>query len=140
MAFVEVLIQIENGRTFFPKEVPLRLLAGKSYPYNRMGSVVDTIRELAKDNLIIWKDVKHNSFVGKNGENIGVFRIYGNEEYFYTYNPETKENVIYRILKVDTSKPWEIRKTQEWGEFIYTFKKTDNFKIIDKELNYGVSI
>lgn len=141
MQSVEVLIQIESGEIYFPKEIPVRLSKGKGYPYNRMGGIIETIRDLAKDNLLIWSNVKHDSFRGKKGENVGkVFRIYGDEEYFYTYNPKAKKNVIYRIKRVDISTPWEIRKSDNGGEYIYKFRKEDKFKIVDKELNYGVSV
>lgn len=139
MAYIEVLIQI-NGRPYFPPNVPVRLLQGKGYPYNRMGGVIDAIRESAKNNLVRWDKVRKETFRGENRENVGkVFRIIGDTEYFYTCNPKKdKETVVYRLCSVDTSSPWTIRKYPGMGEHIHVFKENEAYMIIDKELNYAI--
>ena len=138
MAMVEVLIQIAGGPIYFPSQIPIRLTQGKTYPYNRMDGIIDYIRDEAVENAMRLKDVTVDSFKGTPGEPDKIYRIYGNDNSYYTQGTKDhKRPVIYRIVMVDTDKAWEIRYDEENGEYIHYFEEDEKYEITDRVLNYG---
>ena len=113
----------------------MRVLTGKGYPYNRMGAVVEKIKELGKDNLINWRDINKDTYKNFGGNK--VFRISGSDGYYFTYDEKNDRQIIYRILSVDITRAWGIVRRVKAGEHIHYFKKNENYRIVDEELNYA---
>ena len=130
--FIEVLIVL-NRDEFFPSIIPKRLTL-KSYPYSRIGEIVD----LYKKNTKSIRSEDYRETEREKYEN-GIFRFYGDNYSCFTYDPYRCENVTYAIEKIDTANPWTIVKSDK-GERIKYFDSNEKYKIIDENLNYGEAL
>ena len=130
--FIKLLLIGPGSKEYFPSHIPGRLIS-KSYPYNRLGDIVDLIQS---DMTVI----KSESFDEHNLEKYieKVFRFYGDDYLGFTYNPLEQEVTNYIFETVDTSRPWTITGTNEGGEHLHYFTKDERFVIKDDSINYGV--
>ena len=133
----EVLLLVGRGGTdYFPRSIPVRLTKGKPYPYNRMGDIIDIIREEGENNGVRWdKVVPDDAFKNNAGK---IMRIIGEYDYFYTFNEDNGQTMIYAIKNMTNETPWTIMSNPDTGEYIHFFKKGELFRIKDTSLNYGV--
>lgn len=131
----EVILQIGCGEIYFPPNIPPRLIQGKSYPANRMGTIVNMIKEEGYKNVIPFCKLHSNTF-GRETQG-KIYTLSDSKNYFYTYNPKTRKSNIYKLETINSSRPWTIIYDTKHGEHIHYFEVSENYIIIDKELNYG---
>lgn len=132
---MEVIISVNNIVPVFPKCIPPRVL-NKELPYSRIGDVVDTVRKMGLENRFSTNKMS-KSLLDKLPLHT-VYSMYDSKELFYTKLEQGFEQV-FRIVNVDCSAPWCIKKTRV-GESIYYFSKDEQYEIIDEELMYAKKV
>lgn len=128
--FIDVLIVLDKD-IYFPPLVPYRI-KDKRYPYSRTGEIVSIFKKNMK--MIKTSDYRDTDKEKYEGQ---LVKFAGDDYACFTYSPVLNKNITYAIEHVDTKRPWTIIKSNS-GERIKYFDKKDKFKIIDRELNYGV--
>lgn len=142
MALIDVVIQISGGEAYFPPQVPAIAAYGKKYPYSRIGSVSEIIKEEGCKNKFLLSSITVNSL--KEIEDGKIFSLYDDEGYYYTRNLKLTgeealklgQMAIYRIVKVNTSIPWTIKRYPDGIEHVKVLTPNDSYKVLDKELFY----
>jgi len=136
MKSIEVIISISNGVPYFPPQIPSILYIDKEYPYSRIGNIVSLVKQEGLSNK--YNLTKINSeFLGSIPKD-EIYTLSGpySNDFFYVRNELNSSS--FRICKVLTSLPWTIVCEKSGKERIKYFSRAENYKIIDKELNYAV--
>lgn len=126
---MQVLLKIGHGKIYLPHHIPSELYKG-SYPYSRMGEIVEIIKEEGKKHQIRIFDIRM--------ENMEEDIIYNESgtPYYHIKMPGSNRIETFEIQQVKQGVPWKIICSKKFGETIHYKTNKDKTKIKIKELNY----
>ena len=98
-----------------------------------MNEVVEHIETEGKKHRYKTKDIS-TEFLKNIPEN-QIYSLFGSEDFYYCRKPYEKISCLYRVIDVNTNAPWTIIQDGK-GERIEYLNKTDEYVVMDEDLNY----
>ena len=127
----KVLIFNGYGNEIHTKEME-KIMLPLGYPRGRINEICNYIEKVAiKCDLNVYSEWEEFVELLKNNpENIYYFADFDETQYFI-YDSEFGHHCKFKIVDVDTSRPWEIQE-YDGAEYIQYL----DYNVIDKEFNY----